>query len=129
MTHATVSADQVMRVYEGLARRTLHMENLAREGDWGALIEEESRYVVDVEWLARCEAGAALSHAQQERKATVLAGILEREQTIRTCLLTRRDELDQLIGLSRRQRDLKRSYGPQEAAVLDGRPRFEKGRP
>ncbi|MCC4310049.1 flagellar protein FliT [Alcanivorax marinus] len=129
MTHATITAEQVMRVYEGLARRTLRMETLAREGDWGALVEEESHYVVDVEWLARCESGACLSRAQQERKSAVLGMILEREQTILGCLLTRRDELNQLIGLSRRQRDLTRSYGPQEAAVVDGRPRFEKGRP
>tara|TARA_A100001391_G_scaffold82240_3_gene53638 strand:- start:17604 stop:17993 length:390 start_codon:yes stop_codon:yes gene_type:complete len=129
MTRTATTADQVMNVYEHLARRTQRMEAFAREGDWDALIDEETHYVRDVEWLSRCEQDVQLSNDQQERKTAVLGILLERELNIRACLVARRDELDQLIGLSRRRRDLNRSYGPQEAAVVDGRARFEKGRP
>ncbi|MBL7251699.1 flagellar protein FliT [Alloalcanivorax sp. C16-2] len=125
-SRAPSTGEQVLQAYEGLLVRTGRMLEHARGQDWNALIEEESLYVLDVERLARGEVSVRLNERQRHRKAELLERILERERGVRLCLETRREELDQLIGLSRRRRDLNRSYGAQEAAVVDGR--FDKGR-
>lgn len=128
-SRAPATGEQVLQAYEGLLARTGRMLECARGQDWNGLIEEESQYVVEVERLARGESGVRLNPRQRHRKAELLERILESERGVRRCLESRRDELDQLIGLSRRRRDLNRSYGAQEAAVVDGRVRFDKGRP
>lgn len=120
------TGEQVLQAYEGLLVRTGRMLECARGNDWDGLIEEESLYVLEVESLARGETQIQLNEYQLHRKAEVLECLLDRELGVRRCLESRRQELDQLIGLSRRRRDLNRSYGAQEANVVDGRMRFDK---
>lgn len=128
-SRAPATGEQVLQAYEALLERTGRMLECARDQDWNGLIDEESQYVLEVERLARGETSIQLNEFQRHRKAEVLERLLERERGVRSCLESRRQELDQLIGLSRRRRDLNRSYGAQEAAVVDGRPRFDKERP
>jgi flagellar protein FliT len=114
-----LSAEQVLLAYEALVARSGRMLDCVRRQDWEALVEEEAHYLVDVEQLSSREQETVLDPAQSARKAHLLERILERDLEIRRCLLARRDELAGLIGTSKRKRDLRRSYGPQEAASMD----------
>ncbi|MBN7795819.1 flagellar protein FliT [Parahaliea mediterranea] len=112
-----MSAEDVLLVYESLLAATQSMLTLAREGDWSALLESESRYVVDVESLARIEAEVVLDKRQQARKAELLESILYNDVQIRKYLVARRDELGEKMGVSQRKRDLNRAYRPAGAVV------------
>lgn len=115
-----LSADQVLLAYEALLARSGRMLDCVRRQDWDALMEEEAHYLVDVEQLSNRERDTHLDTPQQARKALLLEGILECDLEIRRCLVARREELAGLIGTSKRKRDLRRSYGPQEAASMEG---------
>lgn len=128
-TRKGLSAAQVLRAYEGLLARSTHMLDCVQRHDWGALVEEESRYVLEVEELSHTERHTALDAAQRERKAMLLEQILEQDLEIRRRLMARREELQHLIGASKRKRDLRRSYGPQEAAAMDPGSRFDEDSP
>lgn len=114
-----LSAEQVLLAYEALLARSGRMLDCVRRHEWDALVEEEAHYLVDVEQLSSREQGSVLDPAQRTRKAQLLERILERDLEIRRCLVARREELAGLIGTTRRKRDLRRSYGPQEAASMD----------
>ena len=114
-----LTAEQVLLAYEALLARSGRMLDHVRHHDWDALVEEEAHYLVDVEQLSSREQDTVLDAPQRARKAQLLERILERDLEIRRCLVARREELAALIGTSKRKRDLRRSYGPQEAASRD----------
>ncbi|WP_244306952.1 flagellar protein FliT [Azotobacter salinestris] len=107
------------------------MLELARRGDWTALLEEKSCGLIDAERLRQLEAEVSLGHREQLRKIELLEQILALDAEIRTHLLTRRDELGRLILNSRRQRELNRTYRPAVGAsiVYQAAERFDKGLP
>lgn len=119
-------AQRVLATYERLLACSSRMLALAREHDWEALIREETDYLCVVSGLAELERGVQLGPRQQDRKAELLARILEQDGELRRRLVARRDELSALIGVSRRRRDLSRSYGRAEA--LHGHDYLDKGR-
>ncbi len=125
----TLSAEQVLLAYEALLARSGRMLDCVQRHDWDALVDEESRYVLDVEQLSNSEGDTVLDAAQQDRKALMLEQILDQDLEIRRCLVARREELARLIGTSKRKRELRRSYGPQEAAVMDSGFRFDEDTP
>ncbi|MTI50222.1 MAG: flagellar protein FliT [Alcanivorax sp.] len=114
-----LSAEQVLLAYEALLARSGRMLDCVRRHDWDGLMGEEAHYLVDVEQLSSRERDTALDASQQARKADLLERILERDLEIRRCLVARRDELAGLIGTTKRKRDLRRSYGPQEVITMD----------
>ncbi|WP_355660778.1 flagellar protein FliT [Halomonas salifodinae] len=122
-------AERLLACYEALLERSTRMLAKAREEAWEALIEEESHYVQEVERLAREDQGQALDTAQRERKADLLERILEQDMEVRRHLVARRDELGELIGNSRRKRDLERAYRHPQSAVIEARKRFPEGTP
>lgn len=109
---ASMTAEEILLVYESLLAATQAMLAQARESEWTALLEGESRYVVEVEALARREATVSFDESQTNRKAELLEGILENDLEIRRLLLVRRDELGEIIGVNQRKRDLNRAYHP-----------------
>lgn len=125
----SAEAERLLACYEALLERSTRMLAKAREEAWEALIEEESRYVQEVERLAREDQGQALDAAQRERKADLLERILEQDMEVRRHLVARRDELGELIGNSRRKRDLERAYRQPQSAVIEARKRFPEGTP
>lgn len=131
MTHypepAASDAERLLAAYEALLERSSRMLAKAREEAWDALIEEESRYVLEVERLAREDQGQGLDPAQRERKASLLERILEQDMEVRRHLVARRDELGELIGNSRRKRDLERAYRNPANGVIEARARFPEG--
>ncbi|GEK48192.1 flagellar protein FliT [Bisbaumannia pacifica] len=131
MTHhpesAASDAERLLAAYEALLERSTRMLAKAREEAWDALIEEESHYVLEVERLAREDQGLELEPAQRERKAGLLERILEQDMEVRRHLVARRDELGELIGNSRRKRDLERAYRNPSSGVIEARARFPEG--
>lgn len=100
----------VLEGYEALSARSSRMRDLAIGEEWGDLVEEQSRYVIEVERLSRMERDIELDAGQRQRKADLLEVILECDRDVRERLVTRRDQLGELIGVSQRKRDLSRAY-------------------
>lgn len=118
------SATDVLAGYELLRERSARMLSWAREGDWAHLVQEESSYVMAVEDLKRREQGCQLDNAGLIRKADLLECILEQDAEIRQRLEARRDELSELLGSTRRRRDVNRAYrasGAQPVPIDQGR--------
>lgn len=109
----------LLAAYANLLERSSRMLACMHRQDWFSLVEEQSRYVIEVESLSKAEGNLDLSENERERKAALLERILEQDIEIRRGLLERREELQKLIGVSQRKRDLVRSYGV--------RPPFDKG--
>lgn len=122
-------AQQVLiAAYEALLSRSSRMLDSARAADWETLVDQETEYVVQVERLGRLDAELPLDDERVARKAELLERILDQDLEIRQRLIERRDELDRLIGSSRQQLALSRTYGPQQAAseTIDAEWRFTK---
>nr|WP_240457663.1 flagellar protein FliT [Halomonas socia] len=100
----------VLKRYEALRVQTDGMLELARAEAWSELIQQQARYVVEVERLSRLEQGLDFDAGNRQRKALLLEAILESDHEVRERLLVRRDELGALIGTSQRKRDLSRAY-------------------
>lgn len=116
----TMPPDQarVIAGYEQLQTHVAGMRELAQAADWAALIAQQQRYLALVDRLKALDADVMLDGGAAARKAELLAVVLADDRAIREHLVARRDELGQLIGASRRQRDLNRSYGRQGGAVV-----------
>lgn len=118
------AASEVLAGYEQLLQRSARMLAWAREGDWAHLVQEEAVYVMAVEDLKRREEDCEFDRDGLVRKADLLERILEQDAEIRQRLEMRRDELSDLLGNSRRRRDLNRAYragGGQPIPIDQGR--------
>lgn len=100
----------VLAAYERLQQRSTRMLAWAREEDWDHLLQEEAAYVVAVDNLKRLEADCELDHAALQQKANLLERILEQDAEVRQRLETRRDQLSELIGDTRRRHNVARAY-------------------
>lgn len=100
----------VLKRYEALRVQADGMLDLARSEAWSELIQQQARYVVEVERLSRLEEGLDFDADNRQRKALLLEAILESDREVRERLVARRDELGTLIGTSQRKRDLSRAY-------------------
>ncbi|MDR5893327.1 flagellar protein FliT [Halomonas mongoliensis] len=119
--------EMLLAAYATLRETSARMLTLARFGEWEALVEQESRYLVQVERIRRMDAQQSLRGERAARKAALLEQILEQDMEIRQCLVARRDELGRLIGNSRRQQSLDRAYGAQQGTLpIDASRRFGK---
>lgn len=110
--------------YAQLRQQVAIMLELARAGEWDALIERQSGYLQLSDRLRQLDKEAELDHRGVQRKADLLEAILADDLAIRERLMARRCELGQLMDSSRRQRDLHRSYGKQAASVVDASAQF-----
>ncbi len=101
----------LVEAYEALLAQTDRMLEAARGAEWASLVDQEADYVLQVERVQRLDAEVALAPEARERKSALLERILENDLEIRRRLIERRDELGELIGTTRRQRNLRRAYG------------------
>ncbi|WP_157953620.1 flagellar protein FliT [Zobellella maritima] len=109
--------EDIIACYQSLLDCSARMLYQARDEDWTSLIDEESRYVSQVERLARLEAVQVLAPAQMARKAELLGLILSQDREIRARLMQRKEELGRLIGESQRQRKLNRAYSSSNTSL------------
>ncbi|WP_234283464.1 MULTISPECIES: flagellar protein FliT [unclassified Halomonas] len=114
----------VLDGYTRLRQQVAVMLELARAGEWDALIERQSGYLQLVDRVRQLDKDARLDHEGLQCKAELLEAILADDLAIREQLMARRSELGQLMDTSRRQRDLHRSYGKQAASVIDAAGKF-----
>ncbi|MEQ4538739.1 flagellar protein FliT [Billgrantia desiderata] len=121
---AMSTARAVLDGYSQLRRQVALMLELARAGEWDALIERQSGYLQLADRLRQLDKEAELNQAEVQLKADLLEAILADDLAIREQLLARRSELGQLMGASRRQRDLHRSYGKQAVSVVEASDKF-----
>ena len=121
---AMSTARAVLDGYSQLRRQVALMLELARAGEWDALIERQSGYLQLADRLRQLDKEAELNQAEVQLKADLLEAILADDLAIREQLLARRSELGQLMGASRRQRDLNRSYGKQAVSVVEASDKF-----
>lgn len=105
---------QLLAAYQALLERSRDMQRMARAGDWESLVEQESHYLMQVEQIKRLDAEQTLDRTHALRKAALVEEILEQDLETRRHLVARRDELSELIGHSRRQQALNRTYGAQQ---------------
>ncbi|RUR29176.1 flagellar protein FliT [Vreelandella nanhaiensis] len=110
--------DALLDAYEGLLVHVSQMHELASTEQWEELIEQRTHYVMLVERLHELDGGVILDESGRQRKAKLLEDILGYDVEIRRRLVTRRDELGKLIGVSLRQRDLHRAYAPQQGVQM-----------
>lgn len=103
--------------YAALHQQLKEMLALAERHAWEALKDRESAYLQRIHQLAPLDAQATLNPAQQAYKRELLENIVSREKEVRRRLSARRDELSELIDLSRRQRNLSRAYGVEANMV------------
>ncbi len=118
------TARAVLDGYAQLRRQVAIMLELARAGEWDTLIERQSGYLQLADRLRQLDKEAELNQAEVQLKADLLEAILADDLAIREQLLARRNELGQLMGASRRQRDLHRSYGKQAASFVEASDKF-----
>lgn len=119
----------VLDGYVRLRQQVAVMLELARSGEWDALIERQSDYLQLADRLRQLDKEAVLDPQGLQRKAELLEAILADDLAIREQLMARRSELGHLMDTSRRQRDLHRSYGKQAASVVDASDKFGPGTP
>ncbi|XKE45418.1 flagellar protein FliT [Halomonas organivorans] len=113
--------ERVIIEYENLLALSERMLAAAREADWPTLVEQETDYVRRVERLSRLDTEHPREPGMQRRKAELLERILDNDLEVRERLIRRRDELGELIGTSRRQRDLQRAYGSGRVVAAEAR--------
>ncbi|MFP4137028.1 MAG: flagellar protein FliT [Halomonas sp.] len=113
MNSHSPSADDVVAAYEALLHQTRRMLEATNRQDWGTLVAYEADYVMQTHHLRQLDAHVPLTEMDRQRKAQLIEDILENNLRVRDGLMARRDELGELIGISRRQRNLSRAYGVQ----------------
>lgn len=119
-----MTEERLLAAYEALRECSSRMLEWARQEDWDSLVNEESRYVIEVERLSQFDSELLLDMPQQQRRAELLEQILEQDMEIRRRLVERRDALSELIGVSQRKRNLSRAYRPLGEVT-----QLPKGRP
>lgn len=112
---APLAPGELLARYEQLLERSRRMLELARLSQWDELLDEEARYVEDVQKLAHVQPDRDLTQDELEARLGFMEQILECNLEVKRHLETRRDEIGELINLSRRQGELGRTYGVIDA--------------
>jgi flagellar protein FliT len=121
---------QLLDAYENLLACSDKMLKAACEADWEALIDLQGTYLSQIETLRHLDdAQTMLDEAGNERKAELLAQLLEQDRAIRQRLNDRRHELTSMILGSKHELALSRTYRfyqeASEAEVIEAKQRFK----
>ena len=117
---------EVICAYRRLEVQASHMAALAREQDWDALIGEQEKYAGAAEGVADMEKGVTLDERENTTKYTILEHILGHDLEVRSRLIERREELSQMMAVSRRESALERAYGARGPVRAGEPPGSEK---
>lgn len=98
MTQTNLSFD-AQSGYEQLLNLSQNMRQLSREGNWSKLMEEQTRYVYQIEDMYR---QGRLTGKEQGASTSIIDQLLEHTEEICARLLLRRDELGLLIRTEQR---------------------------
>ena len=136
-TQGPVTQDPLLSRYEALLALTEQMLSLAADHAWDELIAIEGDYVSQVAALdSAARDGATLDGAapmasldadERQRLGSLLEAILVNDLALREKLVHRRDELGELLKVSRNQQDLHRAYAG--GRVVNAGTRFRRETP
>lgn len=104
------SVSPLIERYRRLRDVSRTMLSLARDQQWESLIQHEAEYVVELDRVKVLDSELALSEPERVEKLILLESTLQQDAETRRLLETRRDELSQLIGSSRRRQALGQAY-------------------
>lgn len=88
--------DNPLNDYEQLLHLSRRMQMLSRQGNWSELIEKQTVYVAQMERLALLDKTA--DDRLSRRCAWIVDQLVEHSEEIRARLISRRDEIGQLIS-------------------------------
>ena len=106
-----MSPQQIMQLYESIARLMQEMARAAGNQDWERLRELEGQCRPITHTLMALEPGTDLPDDLKRAKFMLLRDILEYDATIRTFTESWMTELQGLIGNTSTRRKLVRAYG------------------
>lgn len=101
----------VIDCYEQIAPLVARMLELARAGNWDALVTLEAQFRADIEQLKGIDMTDALDLAQRERKHRLLKRILADDAEIRNILSPQLARIGALLGSMQQQHYLHQAYG------------------
>lgn len=107
MTHQNAVID----CYEHIAPLVARMLELARAGNWDALVTLEAQFRADIELLKEIDTTEALDLSQRAQKQRLLKRILADDAEIRNILSPQLARLGALLGSMQQQRNLHQAYG------------------
>lgn len=131
-TQGPDTQDPMLSRYEALLALTEQMLSLAADHAWDELIAIEGDYVSQVAALDSAALDgaapmASLDADERQRLGSLLEAILVNDLALREKLVHRRDELGELLKVSRNQQDLHRAYAG--GRVVNAGTRFRRETP
>ncbi|WP_261389602.1 flagellar protein FliT [Halomonas denitrificans] len=125
--HSTDTATLLLTRHEALLALTEQMLAMASEHDWDGLVRLETDYVTQVTALQGPLPADGMSDTQRQRLGELLEAILHNDLVLRERLVERRNELGELLNVSRNQQDLHRAY--TGGRVVNAGARFRRETP
>lgn len=101
----------VIDCYEQIAPLVARMLDLARAGNWDALVTLEMQFRADIEILKKIDTTDTLDLSQRAQKHRLLKRILADDAEIRNILSPQLARLGALLGSMQQQHNLHQAYG------------------
>lgn len=101
----------VIDCYEQIAPLVARMLELARAGNWDALVTLEAQFRADIEHLKSLDPADTLDQPQLAQKRRLLKKILADDAEIRNILSPQLARLGALLGSMQQQHNLHQAYG------------------
>ncbi|BDH45366.1 flagellar protein FliT [Salmonella enterica subsp. enterica serovar Choleraesuis] len=95
------------------------MLDLARRGEWQALVEGETEYIILVEKLGKLPPMRLNAKSEQQLRE-LLVTLMDNERQVKELLAQRMSELKSLIVQNQRQQSLVTTYGQLSGRLLVG---------
>ena len=105
-----MDSTQILTIYEEMARLTRHMLLAARAADWDRLVTCEKACAAQFALLFAGESDQPRDAAFQRRKAELIRGMLDDDAQVRRLADPWLAQLSSLIGNTRQQSRLHRTY-------------------
>ncbi|WP_170919523.1 flagellar protein FliT [Halomonas sp. BC2] len=103
----------VTAAYEALLSQAKAMLGAAREDEWERVLELEQDYRRQAAHIRRLDEEALTEPALIQHKLQLVEALIEHDREIRQRADARRDELAELMRVTRQQGKLHRAYGGQ----------------
>lgn len=108
-------SEDVLARYEAIRDYSNVMQRYAKAADWDRLLDLQTVYVGQVEYVASLDEKAVLSQCVKDRKAELIGEIQAAEAEIRECLEQRLNELSERLTDSRQRQQAAHAYASQES--------------
>ncbi len=107
-----LGAEEVLSLYESVARASGRMLAAARAADWDGLVAHEGQCAQLIERLRTAGGAEALRGSALERKREIILGVLADDAEIRRLAQPRLARLQDMLYAGANRRRLDGAYGP-----------------